>query len=148
MTIASQLVYRRVDLTLMLNGALAGLVSITAEPLAPTLGQAAVIGAIGGLLMMVGTRVLEQMQLDDVVGAIPVHLVGGIWGTLAVGLTNDDASLWIQLAGVVSVGVFTFFLSLLCWAILRRLIGIRLKRHHEHAGGDMIEVGMRAYNLS
>lgn len=146
-TLVSQLVYRRLDLTLMLNGALAGLVSVTAEPLAPTLGQAALIGAIGGLLMMVGTKALERLLLDDVVGAIPVHLVGGTWGTLAVGLTNEDASFAVQLAGVCAIGVFTFVVSYLLWAVMRRSVGIRLKRQHEYTGGDMIEVGMRAYNL-
>ena len=146
-TLASQLLYRRLDLTLILNGALAGLVSITAEPLAPTIGQAALIGAVGGLLMMAGTRALEQLLLDDVVGAIPVHLVAGVWGTVAVVISNPDASLWVQLAGVAAIGAFVFTASFIIWFALRRLIGIRLKRHHENAGGDMAEVGMRAYNI-
>ena len=147
-TLVSQLVYKRLDLTLMLNGALAGLVSITAGPLDPTLGQAALVGAIGGLLMMAGSKVLEQLLLDDVVGAIPVHLVAGIWGTLAVSLTNPATNFWTQLVGVVGIGVFTFSCSYVVWTILRRVIGIRLKRHHEHAGGDISEIGMRAYNIS
>ena len=144
--IVSQLLYQRLDLTLILNGALAGLVSITAEPLAPTLGEAALIGAVGGVLMIAATRLLEQLLLDDVVGAIPVHLVGGTWGTIAVCLTNGDASLHTQLIGVIAIGI-TFVTSLLLWQFLRRTIGIRLKRHHEHTGGDIAEVGMRAYNL-
>jgi Amt family ammonium transporter len=146
-TVASQALYRRLDLTLILNGALAGLVSITAEPLAPTIGQAALIGAIGGVLMMVGTRILEQLLLDDVVGAIPVHLVAGAWGTVAVVISNPEVSLWVQLAGVAGIGAFVFTSSLIIWTVLRRLLGIRLKRHHENAGGDMVEVGMRAYNI-
>ena len=146
-TVASQLLYRRLDLTLILNGALAGLVSITAEPLAPTIGQAALIGAVGGVLMMIGARALEQLLLDDVVGAIPVHLVAGVWGTVAVVISNPDATLWVQLAGVVGVGAFVFAASIVIWTVLRRVIGIRLKRHHENAGGDMVEVGMRAYNI-
>lgn len=147
-TIVSQLVYKRLDLTLMLNGALAGLVSITAEPLAPTLGQAALIGAIGGILMIVGTKVLEGLLLDDVVGAIPVHLVGGVWGTLAVCFTNPDSDLTVQIIGVAAIGLFTFLVSYVIWFAMRRSIGIRLKRHHEQEGGDLAEVGMRAYNLS
>lgn len=147
-TIASQLICKRLDLTLMLNGALAGLVSITAAPLDPSLGQAAVIGAVGGVLMMVGTRVLEGLLLDDVVGAIPVHLVGGVWGTLAVCITNPEATVWAQLVGIVSIGAFVFAASYLIWFALRRSTGIRLKRHHEHEGGDLTEMGMRAYNLS
>jgi Amt family ammonium transporter len=145
--IVSQLFYRRIDLTLILNGALAGLVSITAEPLAPTLGEAALIGAIGGILMIIGTRTLEQLLLDDVVGAIPVHLVAGIWGTVAVCITNPDASLSVQLTGIAAIGAVVFTVSYALWYIMRRTIGIRLKRHHESAGGDMVEVGMRAYNI-
>ena len=98
--------------------------------------------------MMAGTKVLEQLLLDDVVGAIPVHLVAGIWGTLAVSLTNPATNFWTQLVGVVGIGVFTFSCSYVVWTILRRVIGIRLKRHHEHAGGDISEIGMRAYNIS
>ena len=147
-TVVSQLVFKRLDLTLMLNGALAGLVSITAAPLDPTLAQAAFIGAIGGILMIVGTKVLKGLLLDDVVGAIPVHLVGGIWGTLAVCITNPDVSIWTQLVGIASIGGFVFAVSFATWFTLRRLVGIRLKRHHEHEGGDMFEMGMCAYNLS
>jgi Amt family ammonium transporter len=147
-TIASQIIYRRLDLTLMLNGALAGLVSITAEPLAPTLGQAVLIGAIGGIVMMVGTRVLENLLLDDVVGAIPVHLAAGIWGTLAVPISNPDADFWVQATGVAAIGASTFAISFIVWFVMRRTSGIRLKRHHEHTGGDLVEIGMRAYNLN
>ena len=147
-TIASQLFYRRLDLTLMLNGALAGLVSITAEPLAPSLGQAVLIGAIGGIVMIVATRLLENLQLDDVVGAIPVHMAAGIWGTLAVPITNPDADFLVQATGVLAVGAFSFTVAFIAWYVMRRTSGIRLKRHHEHTGGDLVEVGMRAYNLS
>jgi Amt family ammonium transporter len=145
--IAAQIVYERLDLTLILNGALAGLVSITAEPLTPSIGQAVLIGAAGGILMMTASRVLERLLLDDVVGAIPVHLVGGMWGTLAVGLTNPDSSLAIQLVGAVAIGGFTVLLSYITWKLLHRLIGIRLHSRHEEQGGDIVEVGMRAYNL-
>jgi Amt family ammonium transporter len=145
--LASQLFSRRLDLPLVLNGALAGLVSITAEPLAPTMPQAVLIGAIGGILMIVATRVLERLSLDDVVGAVPVHLVGGIWGTLAVTFSNPEATVVGQLTGVLAIGAFISALSFLLWLLLRRSNGIRLKIHHEHAGGDLVEIGMRAYNL-
>lgn len=146
-TLLSQLCCRRLDLALMLNGALAGLVSITAEPLAPTLGQAALIGGLGSVVMMAATRLLETLMLDDVVGAIPVHLAAGIWGTLAVPLTNHSASFTVQLLGVLAIGAFIFSVAFAAWLVMRRTTGIRLKRAHEHTGGDLIEVGMRAYNL-
>jgi Amt family ammonium transporter len=144
---ASQAIYRRIDLTLVLNGALAGLVSITAEPLAPTIGQAVLIGAVGGLLMILATRVLERLLLDDVVGAIPVHLVGGVWGTFAVVLTNPNADVISQLAGITIVGAFTTIAAFSCWESIRFVMGIRLRSSHEEQGGDMTEVGMRAYNI-
>jgi Amt family ammonium transporter len=145
--IASQAICKRLDLTLILNGALAGLVSITAEPLNPTIGEAVLIGAVGGLLMIVATRTLELLLLDDVVGAIPVHLAGGIWGTLAVCLTNADASVVAQFAGILVIGAFTLLSSFVAWESIRLAIGLRLRSAHEEQGGDMTEVGMRAYNL-
>jgi Amt family ammonium transporter len=145
--LASHLVSRRVDLPLILNGALAGLVSITAEPAAPTMLQALLIGAVGGILMIIATRVLERLSLDDVVGAVPVHLVGGIWGTLAVTFSNPDATVLSQLTGILAIGAFTFATSYLLWLILRQSVGIRLKNHHEDEGGDLVELGVRAYNL-
>jgi Amt family ammonium transporter len=146
--LASQLFSSRLDLPLILNGALAGLVSITAEPLAPTMLQAILIGAAGGMLMIIATKLMESMRLDDVVGAIPVHLVGGIWGTLAVSFSNPDAKVLIQLAGVLAIGTFIFFASCLCWLLLRGVIGIRLKQNHEFEGRDLAEIGMRAYNIA
>jgi len=146
-TIASQLIFKRLDLTLMLNGALAGLVSITAGPVAPSIGQAALIGAIGGLLMMASTNLLEKFKIDDVVGAIPVHLVAGIWGTLAVCFTESQSSFLTQLIGVMVIGAFTFISSFILWSLLHRIAGIRLQPHHEDEGADMSEIGMRAYNI-
>lgn len=145
--LASQLVLRRLDLPLILNGALAGLVSITAEPLLPSVGLAIAIGGIGALLMMGASRVLELFKLDDVVGAIPVHLVAGIWGTLAVALTNTETSLLVQGIGVAAVAVFTCAISLIIWLVLKLTLGIRLGSEHEERGGDLTEIGLRAYNL-
>src|SRR6056300_958018 len=105
--VLTQIFYKKVDLTMVLNGALAGLVSITAEPLAPTLGAATLIGAVGGVIVVFAVPFLDKIKIDDVVGAIPVHLMAGIWGTLAVPLTNSDASFANQIVGILLVGVFT-----------------------------------------
>jgi Amt family ammonium transporter len=145
--LTSQMFSRRLDLPLVLNGALAGLVSITADPLAPNVLQAVLIGAVGGILMVIATKVLQCLRLDDVVGAIPVHLVAGIWGTLAVTFSNPNASVLVQLAGILSIGAFMFASSYLLWLVLRRSVGIRLNIQHENDGGDHVEIGMRAYNL-
>jgi Amt family ammonium transporter len=92
--------------------------------------------------------VLDRFRIDDVVGAVPVHLFAGIWGTLAVTLTNDSATMATQVAGVAAIGAFVFILSLVCWEVLRHVAGLRLHPEHENSGGDLAEVGIRAYNLS
>lgn len=143
--ILTQVFYKKVDLTMVLNGALAGLVSITAEPLTPTLGAATLIGGIGGVIVVFAVPMLDKMQIDDVVGAIPVHLIAGIWGTLAVALTNPDASFGTQLIGIVTIGIFTFVVSWIVWTILRVTIGIRVTEEEELAGLDNAELGMEAY---
>jgi Amt family ammonium transporter len=143
--ILTQLFYKKVDLTMVLNGALAGLVSITAEPLTPTLGAATLIGGVGGLIVVFAVPMLDKMKIDDVVGAIPVHLIAGIWGTLAVALTNSDASFGTQLIGIVTVGVFTFVVSWIVWTILKVTMGIRVTEEEELAGLDNAELGMEAY---
>ena len=109
--ILTQVLYKKVDLTMVLNGALAGLVSITAEPLAPGLGLATLIGAVGGVIVVFTVPMLDKMKIDDVVGAIPVHLFAGIWGTLAVVLSNSDASIGAQIYGIVAIGAFMFVVS-------------------------------------
>ena len=109
--ILTQVVYGKVDLTMVLNGALAGLVSITAEPLTPTLGAATIIGAVGGAIVVFSVPLLDKFKIDDVVGAIPVHLIAGIWGTLAVPLTNSDASFGTQIISIIIVGAFTVVAS-------------------------------------
>ncbi|NKB57451.1 MAG: ammonium transporter [Alphaproteobacteria bacterium] len=148
MAAASQFVLGRLDLPLILNGALAGLVSITAEPVAPTIWQAMLIGAAGALVMMAAARLLETLKLDDVVGAVPVHLAAGIWGTLAVALTNAEASFAVQAVGVLAVGIVAIVGSLAAWLLLKVTVGIRLGREQEDSGADLAEVGLRAHNFS
>jgi len=143
--IVTQLLYGKVDLTMVLNGALAGLVSITAEPLAPTLFGALWIGAIGGLIVVFAVPMLDKFKIDDVVGAIPVHLFAGIWGTIAVVFYNGEASLGTQLLGIAAYGVFTFVGSLIVWYILKMVVGIRVSEEEEMIGLDKSELGMEAY---
>ena len=143
--ILTQILYKKVDLTMVLNGALAGLVSITAEPLTPGLGTATLIGAVGGVIVVFAVPLLDKLKIDDVVGAIPVHLIAGIWGTLAVVITNPDATLMAQLTGIVVVGLFTFLVSLVAWVILDKTMGIRVSEDAEMAGLDNSELGMESY---
>ena len=143
--ILTQVVYGKVDLTMVLNGALAGLVSITAEPLTPTLGAATLIGAVGGLIVVFSVPLLDKFKIDDVVGAIPVHLIAGIWGTLAVPVTNSDASFGTQIISILIVGAFTFAASAVVWFIIKAVVGIRVSEEDEIAGLDASELGMDAY---
>jgi len=148
--ILSEILYKKIDLTMVLNGALAGLVSITAEPLASTPGTSIVIGAVGGALVVFAVPLLDKFKLDDVVGAIPVHLVAGIWGTLVVpyhyiGDEESKITFMTQLTGVVAYGAFTFIASLVIWSVLKALVGIRLTDEDEHLGIDQAELGMDAY---
>ena len=143
--ILTQIVYGKVDLTMVLNGALAGLVSITAEPLTPSLGMASLIGGIGGVIVVFTVPLLDRLKIDDVVGAIPVHLIAGIWGTIAVVLTNADASLFTQLYGIVVIGLFTFIVSAIVWYLLALTLGIRVSEEDEIAGLDNSELGMDSY---
>lgn len=143
--ILTAIIYKKVDLTFVLNGALAGLVSITAEPLAPGLGTATLIGAVGGLIVVVTVPLLDRLKIDDVVGAIPVHLLAGIWGTLVVPVTNPDANFGAQITGIVAIGVFVFVVSLVVWAILKAIIGLRPSEDDETLGLDKAEIGVEAY---
>jgi Amt family ammonium transporter len=141
--ILTQLMYKKPDLTMILNGALAGLVSITAEPLAPTLGLSLLTGAVGGLIVVFTVPMLDKFKIDDVVGAIPVHLIAGIWGTLAVAFYTGD---WgAQITGIVAIGAFTFVASLILWYVLKIVMGIRVSEEDEITGLDMSELGMEAY---
>lgn len=143
--ILTQILYKKVDITFVLNGALAGLVSITAEPLAPSPLMAIIIGAIGGIIVVFAVPMLDKLKIDDVVGAIPVHLIAGIWGTLAVPLTNGDASFGVQFIGIVAYAVFTLVASLIVWAILKATVGLRVSAEDEMNGLDLAEVGVEAY---
>jgi Amt family ammonium transporter len=143
--ILTQVLYKKVDLTMVLNGCLAGLVSITAEPLAPTLFGALWIGAIGGVIVVLTVPMLDKLKIDDVVGAIPVHLFAGIWGTIAVVFYNADATISAQLTGIVAYGVFTFVAAGILWFILKGVMGIRVSEEAEINGLDTTELGMEAY---
>ncbi|TJZ92706.1 ammonium transporter [Paracoccus gahaiensis] len=143
--IVTQLLYGKIDLTMVLNGALAGLVSITAEPLMPSVFAAILIGGVGGAIAVFVVPMLDRMKIDDVVGAIPVHLVAGIWGTMVVPLTNDGTSFVTQAIGVLCVGGFTFGVSLVVWLVLKATMGIRVSKEAEISGLDISEMGMEAY---
>lgn len=145
--ITTRLVYTKIDLTMVLNGALAGLVSITAEPLTPSPIIATLIGGVGGTLVVFAVPFFDKFKIDDVVGAISVHLVCGIWGTMAVPLTNHDESISFltQLIGVLSIGAFVTISSAFVWYALKLTVGIRLTPEDEALGADISELGMEAY---
>ena len=145
--IITRVIGGKTDIVMMLNGALAGLVSITAEPLMPSPLLSIFIGAIGGVIMFYGTQLLNSLKLDDVVGAIPVHMFAGIWGTLVVPFTNPDASYAIQLLGVVSVCLFVFILSYIVIYLLKISMGLRISEEAEKLGTDKAEIGVVAYSI-
>jgi len=131
----------------MLNGALAGLVAITAEPLTPSPLAAMVIGSIGSIIMYFGTKMLEGFGLDDVVGAIPVHMFAGIFGTLVVPFTNGDTSFGTQFVGTLSVVLFSFVLSYAVFIAMKATIGLRISKAAEKLGTDKAEIGVVAYSI-
>ncbi|MEQ3624562.1 MAG: ammonium transporter [Celeribacter sp.] len=143
--VLTQLLYKKPDLTMVLNGCLAGLVSITAEPLTPTLGWATIIGMIGGVIVVFGVPFLDKLKIDDAVGAIPVHLMAGIWGTFIVPLTNPDGSYVTQIISILIVAAFVIVASAIVWFILKLVMGLRVDAETEIAGLDMAELGMEAY---
>jgi Amt family ammonium transporter len=130
---------------MVLNGALAGLVSITAGPDTPVIGEAIFIGAVGAVLMVATTRALLYFRIDDVIGAVPVHLSCGIWGTLAVAISNPEAELVVQVIGVGAVSAFLVVTSLAVWLLLRAGIRLRLSQGEEAIGIDRVETGALAY---
>ena len=143
----TRLMIGKTDVIQMLNGAIGGLVAITAEPLMPSPLAAILIGAVGGLIVVFGTKLLFKLQIDDVVGAIPAHLFAGVWGTLAVPITNTGANFGTQLLGVVSINIFVFIFSFLIWIIMKNTMGIRLSKEAELKGTDVSETGVIAYAI-
>ncbi len=143
--IAARLAFGKADLSMALNGAIAGLVAITAEPLTPTPGWATMIGAVGGVLVVFSVVLLDKMKIDDPVGAISAHGTVGIWGLLAVCITNEEAALTAQLLGIVVIFMWVFVVSLIAWGIIKVIMGIRISEEDEELGADYSECGMEAY---
>jgi len=137
--------FGKADLTMTLNGALAGLVAITAEPLAPSPLNATLIGAIGGLLVVVSIVTLDKLKMDDPVGAISVHGVVGIWGLIAVLFNNEPSVWWVQIVGILAIFSWVFVTSLVAWLLLKVTVGIRVDEEHEYEGVDLYECGLEAY---
>ena len=143
--IVARILFGKADLTMAINGALAGLVSITAEPLTPTALQATLIGGVGGVLVVFAILGFDKIKIDDPVGAISVHGAAGIWGTLAVCLTNPESSLGAQLLGIACIFAWVFIASLIVWSIIKAVVGLRVSEEEEYDGVDLIECGMEAY---
>lgn len=143
--ITARLVFGKADLTMALNGALAGLVAITANPDAPTALGATLVGAVGGILVVFSIVGLDKLKIDDPVGAISVHGVVGIWGLLCVPLTADGTTFSAQLAGMLTILVWVFVVSLITWFIIKMIMGIRVTEEEEYEGMDLAECGMEAY---
>ncbi|WP_136248449.1 ammonium transporter [Halomonas borealis] len=137
--------FRKADLTMALNGAIAGLVSITADPLSPSALGATLIGGAGGLLVVFAIIGLDKLRLDDPVGAISAHGVVGIWGVLAVPLNNDGAAFGPQIIGILGIFAWVFGASLAVWLILKAIMGVRVSDEEEYEGVDLVECGLEAY---
>mgnify|MGYP001188571622 CR=1 FL=1 len=145
--VVTRLMIGKTDVIQMLNGTIGGLVAITAEPLLPSPLSAILIGAVGGMIVIFGTKLLFYYKIDDVVGAIPAHLFAGIWGTLAVPITNPDAIFGVQFIGVISINLFVFIVSFIIWSIMKNTMGIRLSKEAELKGTDVTETGVIAYAI-
>jgi len=143
--VIARIMFGKADLTMALNGALAGLVAITAEPSTPTALAATLIGAVGGVIVVFSIISLDKLKIDDPVGAISVHGVVGLWGLLAVPLTNDGASFVGQLVGALTIFVWVFGASLVAWLVIKSIMGIRVSAEEEYEGVDLAECGMEAY---
>lgn len=142
----SKVILGRMSLLAVLNGAIAGLVSITAAPdFHDMIWLAIVIGAVGGVLCLLTMRLFDAIKIDDVVSAIPAHLVAGIWGTMAVCFTNSEATLWGQFFGILVIGVFTFVVSWIAWFLVDLIMGVRVSAKTEELGQDVMELGMETY---
>ena len=143
--LTARAMFGKADLTMALNGALAGLVSITADPLSPAIEFAMIIGLIGGVLVVFSIVGLDKLKIDDPVGAISVHGTVGIWGVLAVLLNNADATIGGQLLGIAAIFTWTFVASLGVWFALKAIMGIRISEEEEYEGADLAECGLEAY---
>ena len=137
----------KTDVIQMLNGCIGGLVAINAEPLMPSPLASILIGAVGGIIVVYGTKFLFSMKIDDVVGAIPAHLFAGIWGTLIVPATNSGANFGTQLIGVLSINIFVFVVAYIVWSLMKATMGIRLSKEAELKGTDVSETGVIAYSI-
>ena len=142
---AAMVIFKKADLTMVLNGALAGLVSITAEPLTPSPMMATMIGAVGGVLVVASIVFFDRIRVDDPVGAISVHGVCGMWGLLAVVLTNPDAVLSAQLFGLAVILVWSVGVSAIVWLVIKMIFGLRISEEDEYRGADIAECGLEAY---
>jgi len=143
--VVARLLFGKADLTMALNGALAGLVAITAEPSTPSALVATLIGAFGGALVVFSILTLDKMKIDDPVGAISVHGVVGFWGLMAVPLTNDGTSFLGQAVGAGTIFVWVFGASFVVWLVIKAIMGIRVTEEEEYEGSDLAECGMEAY---
>ncbi len=143
--ITARLMFGKADLTMALNGALAGLVAITAEPLTPAPLEATLIGAVGGLIVVFSIVFMDKIKIDDPVGAISVHGVVGMWGLMAVPLTNSDANFGAQLLGLGSIFAWVFVASFIVWSVIKMIMGIRVSEEEENEGVDLGECGLEAY---
>ncbi|MBT4906659.1 MAG: ammonium transporter [Rhodospirillaceae bacterium] len=140
----TQIMYKKVDLTMALNGAIAGLVSITAGPDLTNHLMSIIIGGFGGVLVVIAIPLLDRLKIDDVVGAISAHLVAGIWGTLAVGIFGAG-DIMVQIIGILAIGVFVVVTSSIVWLVLKYTVGIRANEEDEDMGLDSAELGLEAY---
>ncbi|MEW8208472.1 MAG: ammonium transporter [Candidatus Thiodiazotropha taylori] len=143
--LTARALFGKADLTMALNGALAGLVAITAEPLAPTPLWATIVGAIGGILVVFSIITMDKIKIDDPVGAISVHGVVGMWGLIAVPFSNTDAAFGAQFLGLGVIFALTLIASFIVWLVLKVIMGIRVSEEEEYEGVDLGECGMEAY---
>jgi len=143
--ITARMLFGKADLTMALNGALAGLVAITAEPLTPSPEAATLIGAVGGILVVFSIITIDKMKIDDPVGAISVHGVVGMWGLIAVVFTNPDATIGAQLLGLFSILAWVFIASFVTWMVIKAVVGLRVTEEEEYEGVDISECGLEAY---
>ena len=143
--ILAKILFKKADLTMTLNGALAGLVAITAEPSTPSPLEATMFGAIGGIIVVLSILALDKVKIDDPVGAISVHGVVGLFGLMIVPITNSDAAFSGQLIGALTIFGWVFIASLIVWGILKAVMGIRISEEEEYEGADLSECGQEAY---